>query len=94
MKREELLLTSLLEQIQELEDVVHRAHNAGTANIRLNRLGILLAGMLHMFENGNERVISDAVAKLVLNQINLNCNSTSRDAIRDLIDEFDQIKLN
>jgi hypothetical protein len=97
MKREDVLLELLLERIQEIEDLVHQAHNAGVENIRLTRLGILLAGMLHMFENGSEKDISDTVAKLVIRNIesgNEAAADTAIQDIQDLISGINGIKLN
>jgi hypothetical protein len=94
MKREETLLELLLERIAELEDLIHQAHAAGVEDIRLTRLGILLAGMLHMFETGSERDISDAVSKLVLRQIDSNRDDSADTAVKDLISGIDGIKLN
>ena len=94
MKREDVLLELLLERIHEIEDLVHQAHNAGVENIRLTRLGILLAGMLHMFENGSEKDISDAVAKLVIRNIDSGNEAAADTAIQDLISGINGIKLN
>lgn len=94
MKREEMLLELLLEQIQEIEDLVHQAHQAGIENIRLTRLGILLAGMLHMFENGSEKDISDAVSKVVIRNIDSSNEAAADSAIKDLISGINGVNLN
>jgi hypothetical protein len=94
MKREEVLLELLLERIQEIEDLVHQAHLTGIENVRLTRLGILLAGMLHMFQNGSEKVISDAVATLVLQNIDSGNEAAADTAIKDLISGIDGVNLN
>jgi hypothetical protein len=94
MKREEMLLELLLERIQEIEDLVHQAHQAGVENIRLTRLGILLAGMLHMFENGSEKDISDAVSKVVIRNIDSGNEAAADSAIKDLISGINGVNLN
>jgi len=94
MKREEVLLELLLERIQEIEDLVHQAHLTGIENVRLTRLGILLAGMLHMFQTGSEKVISDAVATLVLQNIDSGNEAAADTAIKDLISGIDGVNLN
>jgi hypothetical protein len=94
MKREEVLLELLLERIQEIEDLVHRAHLTGIENIRLTRLGIMLAGMLHMFQNGAERDISEAVAKLVIRHIDSSNEVAADTAIKDLISGINGVNLN
>ena len=94
MKREEMLLELLLERIQEIEDLVHQAHQAGVENIRLTRLGILLAGMLHMFEYGSEKDISDAVSKVVIRNIDSGNEAAADSAIKDLISGINGVNLN
>lgn len=94
MKREEMLLELLLERIQEIEDLVHQAHQAGVENIRLTRLGILLAGMLHMFENGSEKDISDVVSKVVIRNIDSGKTAAADSAIKDLISGINGVNLN
>ncbi len=94
MKREEMLLELLLERIQEIEDLVHQAHQAGVENIRLTRLGILLAGMLHMFENGSEKDISDVVSKVVIRNIDSGNEAAAGNAVKDLISGINGINLN
>jgi hypothetical protein len=94
MKREEMLLELLLERIQEIEDLVHQAHQAGVENIRLTRLGILLAGMLHMFENGSEKDISDVVSKVVIRNIDSGNTAAADSAIKDLISGINGVNLN
>ena len=94
MKREEMLLELLLERIQEIEDLVHQAHQAGVENIRLTRLGILLAGMLHMFENGSEKDISDVVSKVVIRNIDSGNEAAADSAIKDLISGINGVNLN
>ena len=94
MKREDVLLELLLERIQEIEDLVHQAHQAGVENIRLTRLGILLAGMLHMFENGSEKDISDVVSKVVIRNIDSGKTAAADSAIKDLISGINGVNLN
>ena len=94
MKREEMLLELLLERIQDIEDLVHQAHQAGVENIRLTRLGILLAGMLHMFENGSEKDISDVVSKVVIRNIDSGKTAAADSAIKDLISGINGVNLN
>ena len=92
MRRDAELLRMLLGMVAEIEDLTAQAMNAGCEDTRIIRLGLMLAGMLHMYEKGDEGELSRAVTQLVLH--NIDNGKKAGDAVNDLLKGIDGINLN